>query len=288
MCQQIKMKSWETFWNKYWNFIVSCVVFISTVILLYFRYDSISMQSIRDASNAFLITLLISNTFRLSTLQLAIEGSQDIIGKFIQLLSRNPSLKNTIEHLFEANKNENEFYKFFIAEVSENYNKNLSSLSQGKYTCDANAELSLTKTILKCCNKSLKAISFEDESWWLSYNGILYLEDHKKHINRKSETATRIFLIPSTSFESLKPIFLKHKELKIETYILFTDLDNIDKSFEVDFVIYDNYMVRRAYDVQNRQGGKEAVFTFDPIEVKKYVALFERILTLAKHKANPL
>jgi len=275
----------EKYLSKNWNVILS--VIIGLAILTYGIFlDHTKTETTRDAALALLISLLITFLHRLNTYLQHIEDNQDAISKFIKLLSKNPKIRDTINYSFEANSNENQFYKFFLSEVYEEYNKQLYQISQGVYSCNHEVELTVTKTILECCNKSLKAISYQDEKWWNSNNGTLYLEAHNKHIDRKKEKAIRIFIIKKAELEILKPTFQKHKELQIETYVLFSDEDEIQEKYKIDFVIYDDFMLRRASEVKNIEGGKNALFTSEEIEVRKYLNLFNDILIIAKTKLD--
>lgn len=279
----------STFWNKYWNFIVSVLVFGVVLFGLYFRHNNdFTGQSFRDATMSFLVSLLITFIFRLNAYQLNLETNQDIIGKFIQLLSKNSKINDTIKHSFDAHKNENAFHQFFLTEIFEEFNTHLQTLSQGKYSCNAEVELTVTTKILECCSKCLKAVSYQDEEWWTSNNGTLYLDAHDKHIDKKKEKAARIFIIESSKADTFKPIFKKHKELQIETHILYSDKDKIEAKYLIDFVIYDDYMLRRASEVKNTEGGKDALFTTEEIEVRRYNNLFEQLLTIAKTKNNAI
>jgi len=275
------------FLQKNWNVLLSIIIGLAILIFGILKNHP-KTEATRDGALALIISLLITFLHRVNTYQQLLEDSKDLVSKFIQLLSQNPKIGKTIEHSFEANKNDNHFYRFFLEEVLEEFNGHLQSISQGKYTCNAETELTLTKTILKCCNKCLKAISYQDEEWWTSNNGILYLDAHDKHIDKAKEKATRIFIIESTAVESLKEIFKRHKDLQIETYILYSDKDRIDDKFKIDFVIYDDFMLRRASEVKNVEGGKVALFTTDDSHVKKYLSIFDQILTIAKAKNNAL
>lgn len=274
-----------TLFRKYWNVALSIAISLAVLLFGIIKNHS-KTESTRDAALALLISLLITFVHRLTTYQQLLEESKDVVGKFIQLLSKNSKINDTVNHSFEAHKKTHVFNSFFLDGIFEEFNRHLQSLSHGNYSCNAEAELTVTTTILKCCNKCLKAVSFQDEAWWSSNNGTLYLDSHEKHIDRKKEKATRIFILDSNTAETLKPIFRKHRQLKIETYILYTDRDQIDEKYKVDFVIYDDFMLRRASAVKNIDGGKNAHFTTDESEVKKYSALFEQLLTIAKSRNN--
>jgi len=277
----------EKFLKKNWNVLLSIIIGLTILIFGIFK-DHPKTEATRDAAIALIISLLITFLHRLNSYQQLIEDNQDVISKFIQLLSKNPKIRETVNFSFEAHNNNNQFYKFFLSEILEEFNGHLQSISQGKYICNSEAELTLTKTILQCCNKCLKAISYQDEKWWTSNDGVLYLSAHEEHIDNAKEKATRIFIIEKKSEESLKPIFKRHKELNIETYILYSDTDGIDDKYKIDFVIYDDYMLRTASEVKNIEGGKDAIFTTEDANVKKFLTLFEQLLVIAKSKKNPI
>jgi hypothetical protein len=273
----------ERFFRKNWNLLFSVFIGVSTICFGIYKNHS-NTDATRDGALAFTISLLITLLFRLNNYQQLVEDSQDLVNKFIRLLTRRPQIAQTVEYAYKADEFNNEFYRFFLKKIFNDYNTHLQAISLGKYVCNAETELTLTKSILECCNKCLKAVSFQDESWWTSNEGILYLENHDKYIDKKNEKAVRIFIIESKSADSLKEIFRRHKELEIESYVLYTDTDHIDEKYKIDFVIYDDYMLRRASEVKNIDGGKDALFTTEEFQVQKYMDLFNQLLKLAKTK----
>ncbi|HEY8931413.1 MAG TPA: hypothetical protein VIM55_19575 [Mucilaginibacter sp.] len=275
----------EKFLKKNWNILFSIVLGLSIIILGIYRNHP-KTDATRDGAFGFLISLLITFIFRFNNYQQLIEDNKDLISKFIKLIAAKSQLARTVELSHSANEINNSFYQFFLRRIYDEYNTHLQSISVGKYICNAETESIITKSILEYCNKCLNAVSFQDETWWTSNNGILYLEAHNQYVNKSKEKAVRIFIIESKSLDILKPTFKRHKELEIETYILFSDLDSIEEKYKVDFVIYDDYMLRRGSEVKNIEGGKDAVFTSDEIEVKKYSDLFHQLLVIAKAKNN--
>lgn len=281
------MKKTEKFLKKNWNVLFSIVIGLSTLVFGIYKNHGMT-ESTRDGAIALIISLLITFLHRLNSYQQLIEDNQEIISKFINLLSKYPRIAETVLHSFNAHNIDNQFYRFFLSEIFEEFNGHLQTISHGKYICSAEAELNITKTILQCCNKNLKAVSYQDEEWWASNNGILYLDAHAKYIDNRRESAARIFLIENSAVESLKPILKKHKELKIETFILYTDTDNIDEKYKIDFVIYDDFMLRTASEVKNTEGGKDAQFTTEETNLKKFLDLYGQLLIIAKSKNNPI
>lgn len=278
----------KTFFQKNWTIYLGIGLFVLSVLLGSLYAQSGYKQAVRDATLALLLSLLVKVIVRIHNYQDKIEEQKDTIGKYTKLISKFPKITETIDLTYEVNDRKDRFYDFFLSTVSDQYNVSLRTIQQGKYKCSANNELEVTKKVLECCENNLKAISYLDEEWWFSNQGTLYMNAHEKYIDRKKEKATRIFLMEKENVDKFKSVFQKHKELEIETHIIYTDVDKIEKKYKVDFVIYDDYILRKASEDMNDEGGKKAIFTTETSEVQKYLNYFDNILTIAKDKKNKI
>jgi len=275
------------FLSKNWPLLVSFLIFVSITLLSYVDGKDVK-EALRDGTLALLLSFLLKVIYRLHQYQNKIEEQKDTIGQYTKLLSATPVIGNTVSLTTDIVDRKDRFYNFFLSTVLDDYNSTLRAIQQGKYICNPDNELSITKKVLECCQKTLKAISYLDEDWWCNHEGTLYLKAHEENIDRKKEKATRIFLIDSSIVDKFVSVFKKHLELQIETHIIFIDKDKIDSKYLIDFVIYDDYLLRRAYEGMNDKGGKEALFTTDSYEVKKFSNYFDEILTIAKAIGNPI
>ncbi|WP_299111958.1 hypothetical protein [uncultured Winogradskyella sp.] len=282
------MRKNNNFIEKNWPIAIGLLLFFTGILLTSLHFGSSSKQAVRDATLGLLLSLLLKVIYRLHSYQDKVEKQKDLVEKFIRLLSQTPKIGETVSLTYEINERKDRFYDFFLENILDQYNYQLKIIQRGKYRCNASNELLVTKKVLECCNNNLKAISYQDEKWWTSHEGTLYLKAHEQNIDRKKEKAIRIFLIESSSINSFKDIFKKHLELGIEIYVIYVDKDNIDAKYLIDFVIYDDYILRKANESINQNGGKEALFTTELSEVNKYCNYFENILTIARTLRNKI
>ena len=286
----------QNFWDKNWTILVSLLIFLTAVILSFFIYDENVSNSLRvktalrDGTLALLLSLLLKVIYRLYQFQQKLDEQKDTIGKYTKLLSIQPKIKDTVSLTFNTSESNNRFYDFFLGTILKQLNNQLRLIQSGVFKCSSEDELSVTKKILECCDNNLKAISYQDEEWWCSNEGTLYLDAHEKNIDRKKEKATRIFLLDSNraNQDDFKEVFKRHKELEIETYIIYTDKDSINRRYLVDFVIYDDFLLRKASEIKGEEVGKEATFTTENSILTKYQNYFDEILTIAKKLENDI
>lgn len=241
-------------------------------------------QSVRDGAQALVISLLITFIFKIDQYRSLLEAKGRLIDEFLVAVQYNRKLERITKHIADCAGKKDAFYQFFVdVAIDESANK-VNKISQGRFECDPESELKITKEILKICNKSLKAISFQDEDWWNSHDGTLYLATHKKHLTDDGDKACRIFLVEKSKHGSLLTTLEEHKKLKIQTYILYLDEDAVPDKYRLDFVIYDDKLVRHASLINPAIVGKKAVFTTDTEEISLFNSHFEDLLVLAKKK----
>ncbi|MCB9196783.1 MAG: hypothetical protein H6598_11215 [Flavobacteriales bacterium] len=281
------MKNINTFFKRNWPIILSVLSSLLVSCLSYIDGKDIK-EALRDGTLTLLLSLLIKVIVGLQIYQDKLDDQKETIGKYIKLLSSQPRIKETVSLFYDTTEINNRFYNFFLDNILNQYNNQLRLVQSGVFKCSSEDELYVTKKVLQYCNKSLKAISYQDEEWWCSNEGTLYLDAHEKNIDRKKEKATRIFLLDSNNAEKFKPIFNRHKELEIDTYIIYTDKDSISDRYLVDFVLYDDFLLRKASEVKGKEVGKEATFTTENSMLSKYNNYFEEILTIAKSINNTI
>lgn len=148
----------------------------------------------------------------------------------------------------------------------------------GTLKCDSEEEPHLTRLAVQQCDSDLRAVSYQDETWWGSKAGDRYLDLHEDLRDRVD--MTRIFIVPENIVTTLTPTFQRHIELGIQTYIL--DPDEVNDYYWRDFVIYDDTLLREADSTDTSNERKLAEFTDDPSRINRAGDDFGALLSIAK------
>lgn len=171
----------------------------------------------------------------------------------------------------------------FMAERAREQLKQLTAefrlMAEGTLRCQAEDEPHLTRLAVQQCESHLRAVSYEDESWWESGAGDRYLELHED-LKRRGVEMTRIFIIECDTAKALRHTLERHVALDIDTYVLSPD--EVGERFHRDFVIYDDSLLREADSTDPTNDRKEAVFTDDPWRVNKALLDFNELRTIAR------
>src|SRR5690606_36053852 len=133
--------------------------------------------------------------------------------------------------------------------------------AKGTFRCPADKEPHFTRPAVERCESHLRAVSYEDESWWSSGPGDRYLGRHED-LQKAGVDMTRIFILTSEKAQKLRATLERHVELGIATYVLSPD--EVSAWYRRDFVIYDDVLLREADSSEASGERKEAVFTDDP------------------------
>lgn len=152
------------------------------------------------------------------------------------------------------------------------FDKEFRLLARGTLRCASEDEPYLTQLAVQSCKAHLRAVSFEDQAWWLSPDGERYRDVHARALRDNSDLAvTRIFLVVPAERAALVPTFRWHLELGITTYVL--DLPDVAERWREDYVLYDDTLLRTAFQVSEDR--KEAEFTDDRARVDMQLGEFE-------------
>lgn len=215
--------------------------------------------------------------------------SGDLIGKAMRLQEVfkvgecESELRKVVGSLIRTKENRHPFFFDRAQEQVRELRTTLATVESGQYACKEDEEPLLTRDIVSACTSSLEAVSFQDEPWWKSAVGQVYLDRHRQ---LKSTNANfrmvRVFLfkygdgIPA----ELADILRQHLELGVETYLL--DPEAVPEEYRRDFVIYDNCFVRNAELVSPGQLGKQAEFVDSPDAVRRARSAFDLVLDFAR------
>lgn len=173
------------------------------------------------------------------------------------------------------------FLKRRASDVLFEVNGRLSTLASGRFECTPDEELHLTKEVLleDTCRHSVKAVSYQDEEWWSSIHGEVYLNIHRELLKRTNPVyIQRVFIARSATDSALTAVVEKQRQLGIDTIILEEEL--VPEDLRLDFVLYDDELLRTA---QRIAGGlaKGATFSIVEGEVSKAKRDYQTLLQIA-------
>ncbi len=147
-------------------------------------------------------------------------------------------------------------------------------LVTGKLTIDAERELSFNRDALSICKRKLRAVSYQDDAFWKSAEGIKFLQAHQPLVNGKCEVV-RLFLLEG-SRPTEEQISMMKKQESLGINVLVVPSHSTDADDMLDFVLYDDVAVRRAEAATGLK--KRAVLLTDRSDVLYYEKRFENLI----------
>lgn len=157
----------------------------------------------------------------------------------------------------------------------------LAELSEGLIEIDdAHKELNTNEVFLRTIPQArVRAVSFEDEEFWGSPEGMSFLNAHKELSASRGVKITRIFIVDG-DIKKYEATFDHQRECGIDVrYLPRTSIT--DDSIVEDFVIYDDEAVRVGYRAADSTASRSklinkfARITVRRDEVDRYVEAFE-------------
>lgn len=149
-------------------------------------------------------------------------------------------------------------------------------LCSGTLKCAPEDEPYVTQLAVQQCRSHLRAVSFEDLSWFKSDQGDVYREVHEK-LRRDEVEITRIFLARPEERSMLRPTVEWHLELGIQTYVL--DMARVPERRREDFILCDESLLRTAVAVS--EDLKRAEFTDEGNRIREKRVDFDVLRELA-------
>jgi transcriptional regulator with XRE-family HTH domain len=151
-------------------------------------------------------------------------------------------------------------------------------MAEGTLRATPEEEPHLTRMAVDQCRSHLRAVSYQDDSWWAGPAGDSYLQLHGELANREVEM-TRIFIIKPDALDSLRATLERHVELRIHTYVLYDE--EVNDYYWRDFVLYDEALLRLATAVDPSASRKTAEFTDDPNRIMQALEDFKYLHRVA-------
>lgn len=194
------------------------------------------------------------------------------------------AIESMLRELQDASRHLNLRSPFMHARVMESleqFTADYKAMTLGVLRCDAKDEPHLTRLAIAGCRAHLRAISYQDEPWWLSESGDVYLELHQQRKEEDGVEMTRIFLVDPQKLPELRPTLQRHLDLGIKTYVL--DPQQVDPGYWRDVVIYDDVLLRTADETAIASDQKRAEFTDEPGRVGQARQEFEDLRRVAEN-----
>lgn len=195
--------------------------------------------------------------------------------------------RNTVEgglkRMRDASKRLHHRSPFIYAQTVERFAQftaEFLTMADGCLRCTAEEEPYLTRLAYRQCRSSVRAISYQDEKWWLGRRGREYLRLHAE-VRKKGIEITRIFLVPQDLQNSLRETFEKHVELGIRSFVLSPD--DVDDTLCRDFVIFDEDLLRTGDPLGFDTDRKKAEFIDNPVEIAQALVDFRRLHDIASN-----
>lgn len=143
---------------------------------------------------------------------------------------------------------------------------------------DEHKELNTNEILLRTLAKrEIKAVSFEDETFWSSPEGREFLTAHQEIIQRRKVTVRRLFVL-SQPVETYRSTLLKQVAAGVEVKTISPDRTPPVKP--EDFVIYDESILRTGYSRPDAPAGglhKFACITWQKRRVDSYIEAFDSL-----------
>lgn len=173
--------------------------------------------------------------------------------------------------------------ELFAAELSQ-CEAHLSALASGSFTCSPVDEPRIRRlTLLDACRRSLHAVSFDADAWWLGPEGRDHTTLHAEVAARnKAAVMTRIFLLTPGDRERYDAVLAEHAKAGVEVLVANPrDVPHLDRR---DLEIFDSTILREATSSGASETGRYAEFTDDHTRLKRA----ENTYAAVRHVANPL
>jgi hypothetical protein len=173
--------------------------------------------------------------------------------------------------------------ELFAAELSR-FETLLSALASGSFTCSPVGEPRIRRlALLDACRRSLHAVSFDDDAWWLGPEGTSHTALHAKVAAReKAPVMARIFLLAPEDRGRYDAVLTAHAEAGVE--VLIANPLDVPDFGRRDLEIYDSALLREATSSGGSEGGRYAEFTDDHARLKRA----ENAYAAIRHVASPL
>jgi hypothetical protein len=172
---------------------------------------------------------------------------------------RNPSLESLrlAQELVNLSLNQSASSGPSDAPISERSGLEVSGLRDktvfdlveaGRFRAPAEEEWDYTIRSVGKCVHSLRAISYQEEDWWLSSYGELYLDQHKEPLAR-GVSIQRIFIARGYPgepiFERLRPIMDRQAQMGIDVWFVYEEQVAVSYlTFTQDVILYDRTILR--------------------------------------------
>jgi transcriptional regulator with XRE-family HTH domain len=197
-------------------------------------------------------------------------------------VSKGESVDRDLKTIKDAARNLQHRHPFIHTQALERcsrFTTEFLAIADGTFRCTAEEEPFLTRMAYRQCQKTVKAVSFQDEEWWPSSRGRDYLDLHEE-VRNKGIEITRIFIVSQDRRPALKEAFKRHIELRIPTFVMSPEEATVRLCR--DFIIFDENLLRVG-GTPGFAGFKAGEFTDNSAPLAQALGDFNALYTMAKN-----
>jgi transcriptional regulator with XRE-family HTH domain len=174
-----------------------------------------------------------------------------------------------------------DFMRELVAAELSRFEPHLSALASGSFVCSPADEPRIRRlALMDACRRSLHAVSFDDDAWWLGPAGLSHVALHARLAAYPNPPVmTRIFLISVDSRGEYRDVVAALADAGVEVRVADPlDVPDLDRR---DLEIYDSALLREATSSGAKQPGRYAEFTDDHARLKRAENAFAAIRHVA-------
>ena len=234
---------------------------------------------------ALLLTLSFDNSSQKKQTQEMIIGASPEAERIFRVITNEnhgAALLAMIEDLDKYANDARPVFSSILAARLDRISEDVKGIMNGRFEVSEAQETRVTKILIKDGNwrSNVKAVNYDEEDWWLSGEGYRYLSDHRV-LTDMNVAIKRIFIISIKDVSFIGEVLDEHKKINAEAFVLTVDEvkkhEGRENDLLVDFVVYDDELVRFADPKSAERIGKFAIITNGKESVDQFLDRFARL-----------
>lgn len=195
-----------------------------------------------------------------------------------------PGIAGIADALDLAQTRPSDFMRELATSELARFETHLAAIASGSFACGPVDEPRIRRlALLDACHRSLHAVSFDDDAWWLGPDGVSHIALHAQLASSKeAPVMTRIFLLAPKDHGNYRAVLQQHADAGVEVFV--ADPVDVPDVWRRDLEIYDSAVLREATSSSRTEAGRHAEFTDDHARLQRAESAFAAI----RHVAVPL
>lgn len=192
-----------------------------------------------------------------------------------------PRIAGIADALDLAQTRPSDFMQEMVTSELTRFETHLAAIAAGSFACGPVDEPRIRRlALLDACHRSLQAVSFDDNAWWLGPDSVSYIALHAQLASSKeAPVMMRIFLLTPKDHDKYRAVLQQHADAGVE--VLVADPVDVPDLWRRDFEIYDSAVLREATSSSPREAGRHAEFTDDHARLQRAESAFAAIRRIA-------